>query len=184
MSGRGVGFKKGSVEKTLEKIDSFVNEAKETLGFPIVPDGKTGAAVWYSQRELRLRYLVSVEKVRRFFERLSEGKLSATRCGSCNDLFFPPQSFCPRCGAEDLDWVDLPDEGVLLTFTKIVVKPLSFSHYDDYIVGVVKLPGGVNVVSWVRGPLEKLRVGARVRLKVVRREPEGYLTYEFEVVDD
>ena len=175
---------RNSIKEALREAEKFVEEAKKALGFPIVPDGKTGSAVWYSQREISLRYLVSVERIRKFFENLSEGALTATKCSGCSDVFFPPQSFCPKCMREDLEWVLFSGEGAPETYTKILVKPLSFSHYEDYVVGVVRLPEGVNVVSWIRAPIEKLRVGMRVKLRVSKRNPEGYLTYEFEPVED
>lgn len=39
---------------------------------------------------------------------------------------------------------------------------------------------GFNVLAWLRADdPKKVRVGMKVKLQVVKREPEGYLTYEF-----
>ncbi|MDP7982805.1 MAG: Zn-ribbon domain-containing OB-fold protein [Conexivisphaerales archaeon] len=150
---------------------------------PLVFDGKTGAALWEDRRELRLRYQISVERTRKFYDGLREGRVLTTRCRSCGELYFPPQSFCTRCGSEDMEWVELSGEGELLTFTVIKAKPTSFSHYGDYTVGIARMPEGVNVLAWVSGDPGKLRVGTRVRLRVVRREPEDYLTYELQPIE-
>jgi len=166
-------------EKFLAQLESFASSMKESVGLPVLIDQKTGSLLWFSQRELKLRYIISVERVRRFFESLSEGKILATRCKRSGRIYFPPQRDCPEHPGEELEWVELPRGGELLTFTKITVKPYSFSHYDDYIVGIARLDNGVNVLAWVRErDPRKLRVGMRVRLEVARREPEGYYTYE------
>ena len=171
-------------DKFLAQMESFANAMKESVGVPVLVDQKTGSLLWYSQRELRLRYMISVERLRRFFEALPEGKILATRCRVTGRVFFPPQRDCPDHPGEELEWVELPSDGELLTFTKITVKPYSFSHYDDYIVGIARLENGVNVLAWVRErDPGKLRIGMKVRLEVVKREPEGYFTYEIVPVE-
>ena len=75
--------------------------------------------------------------------------------------------------------VIISSRGKLLTYTVINAKPYSFSHYDDYIVGVAELENGVRVTAWIREKdPKKLRVGMDVELEIVKREPENYLTYE------
>jgi Predicted nucleic-acid-binding protein containing a Zn-ribbon len=161
-----------------EDIESRAEDSKRTMGLPLVKDQRTGSAEWFDQRELDLRYVISVERTKRFYDGLAEGRVLATRCARCGEVSFPPQSFCSRCGSGDVEWIQLSDEGELLTYTVINVKPTSFSNHADYTVGIARMPEGVNVLAWVNGDPGKLRVGMKVRLAVVRREPEGYLTYE------
>ena len=146
---------------------------------PIIEDKKSRSKLWVDIRELSIKYVISVEKVKRFFEELANGKLYATKCRNCESIYFPPQISCPICRTDDVEWIELSGDGVLLTYTKIYVKPKSFSHYDNYIVAVGRLKDGVNVTAWLRADLDKVRVGAKVKLRVVKREPEGYLTYEW-----
>ena len=163
----------------LRQLEEFANAMKGSVGVPIIIDPKSNVAMWFDQRELRLRFLISVDKTRKFFEGLSEGKIFATRCKQTGEIFFPPQVDCPGVKDGEVEWVELPREGTLLTYTVIYVKPYTFGHYGDYTVGIARLPVGVNVLAWVRETDPKrLRVGMKVRLEVVRREPEGYLTYE------
>ena len=158
---------------------------KKSVGIPVVFDQKTGVALWFDQRELRIKFLISIEKLRRFFEGLSEGKILATRCKKTGEIYFPPQVDCPGAPDSEVEWVELPREGELVTYTVIATKPYSFGHYPDYIVGIARLPNGVQVLAWVREKdPKKLRVGMKVRLEVVRREPEGYLTYELVPVEE
>ena len=142
--------------------------------------GKRQYSLWYDVRELRLRFSIRVERIRRFFEGLKESKVYATRCRRCGRYYFPPQADCPYCRASDMDWVEISGEGELLTYTIINTKPLTYSHYPDYIVAIARMREGFNVLAWLRvDDPRKVRVGMKVRLQVTRREPEGYLTYEF-----
>ncbi|MCE4620812.1 MAG: Zn-ribbon domain-containing OB-fold protein [Desulfurococcales archaeon] len=169
----------------LKQLEEFTKTMKQSMGLPLVIDQKSGATLWYDQRELKLRFLISIEKTRRFFEALTEGKVLATRCKETGEIFFPPQVDCPNAPDSEVEWVELPKEGELLTYTVINVKPYTFGHYPDYIVGIARLTNGVQVLAWVReSDPKKLRVGMKVRLEVVKREPEGYLTYELVPVEE
>ena len=176
---------KKAMDEYMRQVEEFVEEVKKSTGLPIVPDQRSGAALWYDQRELRVKYTISVERTRKFYECLTEGKVCATRCKHCGTVYFPPQADCPRCRKSDMEWVEIRGTGELLTYTVIYTKPASFAHYPDYAVGVAHFPDpGVNVLAWVgENDPRKLRVGMKVRLVVTRRQPENYLTYQLEPVE-
>ena len=175
---------KEQIEEATKQFMEFVESVKKSTGLPIVPDMRSGVAQWVDQRELILRYVVSVEKIRKFFDGLMSGKIYATKCRRCGNLYFPPQADCPFCKISDMEWVELSGEGELLTYTIIYTKPTSFSHYDDYAIGIARLREGINVTAWIKEKDPgKLRVGMRVKLVVKKREPENYLTYELEPVE-
>jgi len=173
------------IEEFFKQMIGFAETMKQSVGVPLVFDQKSGAALWLDQRELRLRFIISVERIRKFFEALAEGKVLATRCKETGKIYFPPQVDCPDAPGSEVEWVEMPREGELLTWTVIYTKPYSFSHYPDYTVGIARFPNGVNVLAWVReSDPSRLRVGMKVRLEVVKREPEGYLTYELVPVEE
>ena len=168
----------------MKQVEEFANIMKQSMGLPLIFDQKTGHALWFDQRELKLRFIISVERIKKFFEALSEGKILATRCKDTGKIYFPPQVDCPDSPGSEVEWVELPREGELLAYTVIYTKPYTFSHYNDYTVGVARLSNGVQILAWVReNDPKKLRVGMKVRLEVVKREPEGYLTYELVPVE-
>ncbi len=167
-----------AVKQQLRLVDMVVS----STGLPIVHDQKTGDPQWVDVRELPLRYMPSLGRTKRFFEGLAEGRLLATKCKECGAVYFPPQSDCPRCRRSDVEWVDVGVEGELVTWATINVKPLTFIHHNDYVVGIVRMPLGVNVLAWIVGDPTTLRPGQRVRLVVGRREPENYITYWFETI--
>jgi len=176
---------KREIDEFMRQVVQFSEEMKKSMGLPLLFDQKTGSALWLDQRELTLRFTISIERIRRFFEALAEGKVLATRCKETGTIYFPPQLDCPEAPDSEVEWVEMPREGELLTWTVINTKPYTFSHYDDYIVGVARMSNGVNVLAWVRErDPSKLRVGMKVRLEVVKREPEGYYTYELVPVPD
>ncbi len=169
----------------LAQVEQFANTMKESVGIPVVMDQKTGVRMWWDQREIRLKFLISIEKTFRFFEALSQGKLLATKCKKSGKILFPPQVDCPDDPEDEVEWVELPNEGELVTWTVIYVKPYSFGHYPDYTVGIARLKNGVQVLAWVRETdPKKLRAGMKVKIEIVRRQPENYLTYEIVPVEE
>jgi uncharacterized OB-fold protein len=54
----------------------------------------------------------------RFFVALrDEKKITATKCGACGKVFLPPRKVCPLCFTENAEWVNISDEGTVLTFS-------------------------------------------------------------------
>jgi len=166
------------IQKEISSLISMLDLVVNQTGLPIIKDQKNGNKLWVSTRELTLRYQIPINRTSKFFEGLKEGKVLATKCNRCNTVYFPPQDDCPKCKASSLEWVEIPPEGEVITFTRINVKPMSFSHYNDYVVGIVKMSNGVNVLGWIN--TDSPRIGMKVKLKVYERKPEGYLTYGFE----
>ena len=162
----------------MDKMKEAVMKNVQELGFPVLQDEKSGALQWVDLRELRLRYFISVENIKPFYEGLREGKLMASKCKKCGRLFFPPQKDCPSCFTSEMDWVELKKEGVLETLTVIFVKPPSFNHYDPYTVAIAKLDDGPRVLAWLKGDPRQVRPGQRVKVEVSRRDKEGYIVYE------
>ena len=163
----------------MRQVEEFSSMMKQSMGIPLVFDQKKGYALWFDQRELRLRFFISVERTRRFFEGLSEGKLLATRCKKTGKIYFPPQVDCPSDPSDEVEWIELPREGELVAYTIIHTKPYTFSHYNNYTIGIARLTNGVQVLAWLRETDPgKIKIGMKVRVEIVKREPEGYITYE------
>lgn len=185
MSGDREGSVVTSVINTLDKTYRESLAQLDTLikatGLPVYRDPKTGSLLWVDVRELRLRFVLSVNRLERFVEGLKEGKLLYTQCKKCGVKYFPPQADCPKCKTSDMEWREVSPEGELLTWTVINIKPASFSHMQDYVVGIVKMPEGFNITAWIEGDPKALKPGTKVRLIVGRRAGENYITYWFKV---
>jgi len=62
-----------------------------------------------------------------FYDNLREGRFTTTKCKKCGHIAFPPGVICPKCWAEELEWVDLPQRAKVVTFTETQAgAPLGF----------------------------------------------------------
>lgn len=164
----------------MTELDDIARKSIEEKGLPIIEDRKTKLPLYVSMRELPLRFLFGTAKIQKFFEGLKEGKIFMTQCKKCGKKFFPPQADCPECRESNMDWVPLSGEGELLTCTVIFVKPSTYNHYDDYVVGIGQMREGVRVLAWINiDDPKKIKPRMKVQLRTTRREPEGFITYEF-----
>jgi uncharacterized OB-fold protein len=144
----------------------------------ILFDEKTLLPQLVSRRVLEQRFIIPISKIIPFYTNLARGRLVATKCKRCGSLYFPPRGDCSKCHSTMMLTKTLSHEARLLSFTKIFVKPSSFSQFPDYTVGVARLKDGVNVLCWIRGiAMEDISVGMKVVLKVERRPEDGALEY-------
>jgi uncharacterized OB-fold protein len=62
-----------------------------------------------------------------FYDNLREGRFTTTKCKQCGYIAFPPGVICPKCWSEELEWIDLPQRGKVVTFTETMAgAPLGF----------------------------------------------------------
>jgi len=123
------------------------------------------------------------EHATKFFEGLKQKKILGVRCPSCKRVLVPPRAFCERCFVKTDEWVEVKDEGEVLTMTVTYMK---FTGLPDppYAVGIVKLDGadtgmlcflgGVDLSDW-RKVHEIFKPGSRVKA-VWKEKPEGKIT--------
>jgi uncharacterized OB-fold protein len=164
----------------MSDLGEIVKKSIKEEGLPLVEEKKTKLPLYISVRELPLRFQFGTSKIQKFFEGLKEGKIYMTQCKKCGEKFFPPQADCPKCIESNMDWIQLNGEGELLTCTMIVVKPSTYTHYNNYIVGIAEMKEGVKVLAWLKiDDPKKIKPKMKVRLKTAKREPEGFITYEF-----
>lgn len=106
------------------------------------------------------------EMQKEFFRRLdSEGRVHATRCKNCEELFLPPRSRCPECDGEEYEWVPLSGRGELYAFTQ---QPRALRFAIPAVIGLVKMEEGVTAFGVIDAVFDTLTIGDRVKAKVVR----------------
>lgn len=76
----------------------------------------------------------------RFMRGLTEKRIEANRCGSCERVFVPPQSYCEACFEPTTDWLELEAVGDLRTYT-VVQQGFRGGPEPPYAVGAVTLDG-------------------------------------------
>ena len=119
-------------------------------------------------------------KVAPFIEYLDKGKLMATMCKKCGSKYFPPRMDCPQCIDSEIEWFEIKSKGKLLTYTRVHYGPLGFEADAPYVLGIVKFPEGINVLSRVSKSIrvEDIKIGMELGIAPVRLNEEK-ITYEF-----
>jgi len=72
-----------------------------------------------------------------FFAGLANGKLLGTRCQSCGYTYGTPRLDCMECGGE-CDWIELPPEGRIHTFTVCHYGGEEFLEETPFILTMVE----------------------------------------------
>jgi uncharacterized OB-fold protein len=114
-------------------------------------------------------------KLHEFYARLGAGRLSTTRCAGCRAVAWPPRGFCPDCGADRFDWIDLPTEGTVHAFT-VQETGLPAGFAGPRLFAIVKVDGHRIFTVLSGADPAAVRVGQRVRLAPVRVAdgPQGH----------
>lgn len=107
-------------------------------------------------------------RLSRFYQRLREGRLSTTRCPRDGAVHWPPRTACPKCHTEELEWIDLPEEGRIFAFSAVLGgAPLGMEEQVPFAVGLVDLTGvPLRLFGRIEGrPWNALRIGEKVRVE-------------------
>jgi len=73
----------------------------------------------------------------------ADGRLILPRCSACGTIQYPLQETCRRCLGDDLEWVEVPTDGTLLSWTRLraSLEPF-FREHLPWPLGWVKLACG------------------------------------------
>jgi uncharacterized OB-fold protein len=97
----------------------------------------------------------------------AEGRLLLARCRACGEAHYPPRSFCPFCGSDDLVAEDASGRGRIYSF--------SVTHQRDapYVIAYVTLAEGPTIMTnIVETPHKEIAIDLEVEL-VTRPTPHG-----------
>jgi len=105
-----------------------------------------------------------------FFAGLSNGKLLGTKCAACDYVYATPRLSCAECGGET-DWVELPREGRVHTFTTCYFGSEEFLKETPFHLVLVEFEGADTLLlARLLGPEgpEDIRIGMRVAARFRR----------------
>lgn len=108
-----------------------------------------------------------------FFANLKEGKFTTTKCKKCGEVLWQPRVVCPHCNANEMEWIDLPQEGKLFTFTEVIYgAPLGMEEDAPFSVGIVELEKPqLSIVARIDdATYEDLEIGQKMKLKIFNLE--------------
>jgi len=75
-----------------------------------------------------------------WFAALANGKLLATKCRSCGYATPTPRGACMECGSET-DWVEIPPEGKVHTFTVCHFGAEAFLKETPFVLAMIEFEG-------------------------------------------
>lgn len=140
-------------------------------------------SVKIKSRSLTYEHEIPVTKVRQFWDGLAEGKVMATRCKRCGERYYPPQTDCARCLVSEMEWFQVSERAVLLTFTESRLRPQGFTQYPEpYTIAIAEAAEGIKVMGWLEMAGEP-EVGMVVRV-ATRVQPDGFPVIVFSSVND
>jgi uncharacterized OB-fold protein len=130
-------------------------------------------------RPVTFVHKVPILKTRRFWEKLEEGEVYATKCRKCGRLYYPPQGDCAHCLSSDVEWVKLSKEAILETYTRALQRPAGFNQYEPYTIAIARTKDGVRVMGWLEDVKpEDIKVGMKLEMST-RKLPDGFLVITF-----
>jgi uncharacterized OB-fold protein len=89
---------------------------------------------------------------RPFWEAARERRLIIQKCGDCGKHIFYPRIACPHCFSDDVEWVESSGKGTIYSYTVVVNNaPSAFVHDMPYVVAIVRLEEGVQMLSNIVG---------------------------------
>ncbi len=94
-----------------------------------------------------------------------DGKLVGWKCTSCGHTTSTPMWICPKDRGRDIQPVDLPLEGEVVTYTIQKISSEEFINDLPFAFVVVRLDDGTKISGWVPDVAREddLPLGTRVR---------------------
>ncbi|MBI4525178.1 MAG: OB-fold domain-containing protein [Deltaproteobacteria bacterium] len=122
-----------------------------------------------------------------YYIHLSEGRLTTTRCRTCDTLYWPPRKFCPQCVGDQFEWVDLPEQGTVHAFC-IQEAGVPQGFRSPLVLGVIEV-AGLRIFGLIScSDPKKITLGQKVGFRPIEvsSEPGGErrFLHAFEPIED
>lgn len=105
-----------------------------------------------------------------FWDALADGRFLLQRCAACEEAYFPPAPVCPRCHADDVEWIESDAVGDLYAFTH--QQRTAPGVPSPVVLGIVELDDGPRLLARVAADYEALDIGDRVALEACDYEDD------------
>lgn len=114
-------------------------------------------------------------------ERHAHYRLVGVKCRKCGAIHYPPRPVCDKCGSRELERIELPRRGKLISYTILHDPPTGYRDQAPLIVGIIELENGVRVLATLTDVDEKdLKIGMEVEAvlrRINRKEEYGVIPY-------
>ncbi len=114
-------------------------------------------------------------------ERKARYRLVGVKCKNCGAIYYPPRPVCEKCKSRELEEVELPRRGKLISYTVLHDPPVGYRDQAPLIIGIIELENGVKVFAPLTDVDEKdLKIGMEVEAvlrRINRKEEYGVIPY-------
>jgi uncharacterized OB-fold protein len=86
-----------------------------------------------------------------FWDSLKRHQMQLQRCGDCNDFYFYPRPFCPKCSSRNVAWEDVSGRATLETYVINHRAAPRFEEDAPYVIAVVTLVEGPRMMTNIVG---------------------------------
>lgn len=130
-----------------------------------------------------MKNFVSETKTQEFVKYLEQGKMMTTQCKKCRKITFPPKMDCVICQMSDMEWIEVKEDGKLITFTEVMYGPAGFEKDTPYTLALVEFPMGIKIFGQMdkKIPPNTIRIGMELKVIPITL-PNGRYSYRFEKV--
>jgi len=117
----------------------------------------------------------------RYFEEFKKEKIFGTRCPQCLRVMLPARSFCSDCFVEMDEWVEVSQEGVVISWSLTNYHYFGMPVEPPFIAAQLRLDGADNDITHLVGGFDlndlelvrkTMKIGTRVKA-VWREEKKG-----------
>lgn len=126
--------------------------------------------------KIDMPYKYSVGRVgSKFLTELRDSKrILGMKCSTCNQVYVPPKSTCPKCFSRLDEWVEVGNQGTLLSYTIVRYRGEIHPLELPFAYGIIQLDGADTGFVHLLGEvdLEAIRIGMRLEA-VFREERSG-----------
>ena len=102
----------------------------------------------------------------------TEGKFYGIKCPKCHGVQCPPKSFCGICYVECTEYVELPNVGVVETFTTVHMEFPGQPRKPPYTYGYIKIDGSHTHIYHIIADIEEKDIHVGLRVEPVWEDPE------------
>jgi uncharacterized OB-fold protein len=129
------------------------------------------AVAWEGNIPIQSRYSAGIAGERFLREIKDNARFVGTYCEECDLVYVPATMFCERCFAELDDWVEVPNHGMVFTYT-ILFQDLEEQPLDPpALLAYVKLDGTDGGLVHYLGDVDPEDVYIGMEVEAVFKDP-------------
>lgn len=112
-------------------------------------------------------------------------RLLGTKCKRCGKESFPPVYVCKSCGSTEMEEVEMPRTGKLITYTVLHEPAEGYRRFAPIFLGLIELDNGVRLVAQLTDVTEnEIEMGMQVHAVLRKLSEDGedgliYYGYKF-----